>query len=124
MASFAHLDESARGSGVAEELLTNRIDLRTVLDVLQIHRHLEHVAEAPALRLEGSLEVVEHCPGLDDDIPLADQFVLGVDGHHAGDEQQVAEANGIGVVADWFAQLREADFFSFPVDHAIIIGFA
>ena len=116
-----HFDERARRPGVPEELRANRIDLRAVLDVLQIHRDLEDVGEAPALGLEGSLQVAEHLPGLSDDIALTDYALLCVHRHHSGDEQQIAKPNRVGVMADRLAQIWQTNLFSLPIDHGFRI---
>src|SRR5438067_6893088 len=94
------LDERARGPRVAEDLLTNGIDARAVGDVGEEDRHLDDVAEAGARRRQHLADVAEHLTRLGDGVVTADQASVRVDRHTARDEEQVARADGIGVVAD------------------------
>src|SRR5262245_27621418 len=96
----ADLDKGARRTRAAEIFLTHRIDLRPVIDVGEIHGHLQHVFEACARSSQDVRHALEDPARLQRDVAAADEFSLPVERRQPGDEKQVAEPNGIGVMAD------------------------
>src|SRR5688572_20427043 len=124
---LAHADQRARGAGGAEELLAHRIDLAAVVHVEEIDRHLQDVREARPRGVEHQLHVLENLPRLRRDIVAADQRALCIGRRHAGDEQQLAEAHRVAVMADRRRQavdhqLLFAHFLSFAL--AFAAGFS
>ena len=69
-------------------------------------------AKRRAGRREHRADVREHLPRLRDDVVAADERAVAVDRHDAGDEEQVAGAHGVGVVADRLGQARDADLLA------------
>ena len=96
------------GRVLAEDLLPHGIHRLPVVDVGQEHRHLHDVGEARAGRREHRADVLEHLSGLRDDV-AGHEVPVAVDRDAARDEEQIAGAHGIGVVADRLGEARDAD---------------
>jgi hypothetical protein len=104
-------DERARRPCLAEELLTHRVDCGAVADIEQEERDLDDVLEPAAGRLQHQPHVPEDLPRLPGRI-LADKLPLLVEGHDAGEEDQSARLNGVGVVADRLGHPLDAELFA------------
>src|SRR6185437_4614461 len=107
-----HADERARRTRGAEEFLAHRVDGGAVGDIGQINRHLEDVGEGRAGGVEHALQVAEDLTRLRRDILAADQPSFGVERRHARDEQEIAPADGVGVMADRRIQARHPEFLA------------
>ena len=92
------------GRRVAEDLLPHRVDLRAVVDVGEVHRHLDDVLEAAARLVEHHAHVGEHLPRLRRDVFAAHERPVPVDTHQAGDEEQLACNHSVCVVRDRLGQ--------------------
>jgi quercetin dioxygenase-like cupin family protein len=108
----AHLDERARRTRSAEDLLANGVDLRPVVDVGQEHRYLDDVCERRAAGGEDRAHVRECLPRLLDDVLAPDQPAVLVDGDATGNEEEIADADGIRVMADRLRLSRHSNFFA------------
>jgi hypothetical protein len=73
-------------------------------DIGEIDPDAQHVAECGARRVQHLFHVAEYLPSLFRGIRPAHEAGLFVEGSHSGNEQQVSELHGIGVVADRFVQ--------------------
>src|SRR3954470_578742 len=102
----AHLDERAGGSYGAEERLAHRIDGGAVVDVEQVHRHLDDVGGGGPGRLQHALHEGEDVARLGDDVVAHHRAVL-VHRHDARDVQRVAGEHGVGVVAEGLGEARD-----------------
>src|SRR6185437_5181275 len=107
-----HADERACRARGAEEFLAHRVDGGAVGDIGQINRHLEDVGEGRAGGVEHALQVAEDLTRLRRDILAADQPSFGVERRHARDEQEIAPADGVGVMADRRIQARHPEFLA------------
>ncbi len=81
---------------------------RPVVDVGQVHGHLDDVLERAAGRREHDAHDLEHPPRLCDDVVTADQRSPRVDRHDAADEQEATGLDGVRVVRDRLGQTRDA----------------
>jgi ribosomal protein S18 acetylase RimI-like enzyme len=108
----AHLDQGARWPRLAEECLTGRVDAGAVGDVGQEDGHLEDVGWPEAGRGQHPAEVLQDLLRLRDHVVAAHQPPRLVNRRDARDEQQLAKADRVRVVADRFAQFGQQIFLS------------
>lgn len=104
-------DQGAARAAVAEELLADRVDGGPVVDVGEVDDHLQHIGEGGPGRIEDGPDVLQGGPGLGSHVVAAHQVAVAVEGPAPGDEQQVAEAGGVGVVAERRVQPVDPDLF-------------
>src|SRR6185437_2102186 len=98
-------------------LLPHRIDRRPVVDVGEIDRHPQHILEPGTGPIEDRLHVLEDLTGLASGAVAADEATLAVERRDAGDEEQIAEAHRIRIMAERLAQRLDPELLALRVRH-------
>src|SRR5262245_21526576 len=101
----------------AEVFLADRVDLLTIGDAAEKHRHLADVGERRAGRGQTPLDVLVHLPRLRDDVVAADRLAVLVAGDAARDEDDVASADDVREVADRLRHAGDADLLPMRLLH-------